>query len=117
MKEKTQRQLQASEQIKRIIADHFSREGLSAIMGSYVTILRADVSPDMKNCKIFVDIFGDEAKNDDILARLNGMAANLRFALSQKLAMRNCPELHFVLDGNSQYALDIEARIEEEKGE
>jgi len=50
---KSQRQLQIGENIKRNMADIFIREGLSNISGSLISIVQADVSPDIKNVKIF----------------------------------------------------------------
>ena len=114
IKAQSQRQLQAGEQIKRLVAEHFSREGFSTILGSYITILKADISPDMKNCKIFIDIFGKKENSAEILQKLNSIAPNFRHELGKKLAMRNTPELVFVLDETSQHALDIEDLLNKE---
>ena len=51
---KSQRQLQVGEQIKRIVASIFLQEDIFVIKGAQVTIARADVSPDMKNARIFL---------------------------------------------------------------
>ncbi len=111
---KSQRQLQVGEQIKRIIADIFMREGLSVMNGSHITILEADVSPDIKNVKIYIDIFGDKNKTEAILSRLNQAAPQFRFALGKKLTSRNTPEILFVLDTTRDNALRLEGLIEKE---
>jgi len=111
---KSQRQLQVGEQIKRIIAEIFMRNGLSTISGSYITILEADISPDMKNCKVFIDIFGKKENSAEILQKLNAAAPNLRHELGKKLTMRGAPELKFFLDDSSQHAIDIDSLIAEE---
>ncbi len=113
-KPKTQRQLQVGESIKRIVADIFLKKGLSSISGNYITILQADISADMKNCKIFIDIFGDNSKNNEILEKLNLMSKNIRFELSKKLTMRNSPEIIFILDKTSQNSIDIKNLIDSE---
>ena len=50
---KTQRQLQIGENIKRILTDIFIRNDITTAKNSYITITEADVSPDAKNAKIF----------------------------------------------------------------
>ena len=53
---KSQRQLQIGENIKRIMSEIFLQEDFSVIMSNVITIIEADVSPDAKNVKIFVNI-------------------------------------------------------------
>lgn len=113
-KPKSQRQLQASQLIKKILADIFMKEGYSQIKGSYITILEADISPDFKNCKIFIDILGDENKNREIVNKLNEMTKIFRHEISKKLAMRKSPELKFCLDETMKNALNISDLIEQE---
>lgn len=111
---KSQRQLQVSEQIKRIIADIFLRDGYSTILGSFVTVLEADVSPDIKNVRIYLDIFGDQKNNKKILEKLNDMAPHFRHLLGSKMTSRNTPEIHFLLDDTQQKAIDLEILIDSE---
>lgn len=111
---KSQRQLQVGEQIKRIIADIFLREGLMTIMGNYITILEADASPDIKNVRIYLDIFGDTKNRDQILARLNNAAPHFRHELGKRLSSRNTPEISFILDRTEENALRLEALIDQE---
>lgn len=111
---KSQRQLQVGEQIKRIIADIFLREGLTTIMGNYITILEADASPDIKNVRIYIDIFGDTKNKDQILDRLNKAAPHFRYELGKRLTSRNTPEIYFVLDRTEENALRLESLIDQE---
>lgn len=111
---KSQRQLQVNERIKRSVAEIFSNSGLSTIAGAYVTILEADTSPDMKNCKIFVDVFGGDDKKMAILDKLNEISPRVRMELGKDLTMRSTPNLKFVLDESSQNAIDIDNLINQE---
>lgn len=112
-KEKSQRQLQASQQIKKIIADIFMRGGFSQIGGGYITILEADISPDFKNCKIYIDIFGDVDKGE-IIKKLNLKTNEFKHQLAQKLTLRIAPQIKFFLDETSQNALELEDLLKKE---
>ncbi len=112
--EKSQRQLQVNERIKRSVAQIFSNSGLSTIAGAYITVLEADISPDMKNCKIFIDIFGGDDKKMAILDKLNEISPRIRMELGKDLTMRSNPNLKFILDESSQNAIDIDNLINQE---
>ena len=98
MKPKSQRQLQLGETIKRTMSDIFLREDILTLPGSYVTILEADVSPDAKNVKIYIDIFGNEEKHKEITKQLNEAAPALKTLMSKKMFSRSVPQIRFILD-------------------
>jgi ribosome-binding factor A len=111
---KSQRQLQVGETIKRAMSDIFMREDILTIPGSYITILEADVSPDAKNAKIFIDIFGNEKNHEKILEKLNELTPYFRHHLAKKITLRLVPEIVFLLDKTQQKALDLELLIANE---
>ncbi len=111
---KSQRQLQVGEQIKRIMADIFLRENLLTINNSHITILEADASPDIKNVRIYLDIFGDDKNHEKIIDKLNNAAPHFRFELGKRLTSRNTPEICFILDKTQASATKLEALINQE---
>jgi ribosome-binding factor A len=111
---KSQRQLQIGETIKRMMSDIFLRGDILNLSGSYVTILEADVSPDAKNVRIFIDIFGQEEKHPKIIEKLNEAAPHFRYQLAKKVTLRIVPEITFVLDKTGQNALRLETLISKE---
>ncbi len=110
---KSQRQLQIGEQIKRVLAEIFLQDNLFAIKNGYITILQADVSPDAKNAKIFIDIFGD-VDNKKIMSELKQISPYLRGKLSSKLNLRCTPELSFILDKTADEVTKIEDLLNQE---
>lgn len=111
---KSQRQLQIGETIKRMMSDIFLRGDILNLSGSYVTILEADVSPDAKNVRIFIDIFGQEEKHPKIIEKLNEAAPHFRYQLAKKITLRVVPEIIFVLDKTGSNAAKIENLISQE---
>jgi ribosome-binding factor A len=111
---KSQRQLQIGENIKRNMSEIFLREDILTVPGSYITILEADVSPDAKNVKIFIDIFGNETSHKKILDKLNDMVPFFRHQLAKRVMLRVIPEIVFVLDKTEEKASNLEALINKE---
>lgn len=108
---KSQRQLQIGENIKRTMSEIFLRNDILTVPGSYITILEADVSPDAKNVKIYIDIFGNEQIHNKIVDKLNDMAPHFRYELAKRIVLRVVPEISFVLDKTQDRALSLEALI------
>lgn len=116
MQKKSQRQLQVGEQIKRIVADVLLKEDAFIFPGAYITVLRADASPDIKNIKIIIDIFGqvDKASRLNLVERLNSSTGYFKSALAKQIRLRYMPEIVFVLDDGFNEAAKIEALIKKE---
>ena len=111
---KSQRQLQIGENIKRIMSDIFLRDDILNVPGSLITVLEADVSPDAKNVKIFIDIFGNEKIHEKIVEKLNEAAPHFRYQMAKKVTLRAVPEITFILDKTQKNAMNLEALIEDE---
>lgn len=111
---KSQRQLQIGENIKRAMADIFARGDILNIKDTYITILEADVSPDAKNVKIYIDIFGSENLHQQIIKDLNQASGFFRKEIAKKVALKSNPQISFILDNTSQNAINMEALIAKE---
>lgn len=111
---KSQRQLQIGETIKRVMSEIFLRDDILAVPGSLITVLEADVSPDAKNVKIYIDIFGNDAMHEKIVEKLNEAAPHFRYQMAKKVMLRVVPEITFVLDRTEAKALSLEELIAQE---
>lgn len=100
---KSQRQLQVGEAIKRAICEVFLEKGLLSIDNCIISILQADASPDLKAVKIYIDIFGNDEKiKNQIIKNLNKFANSLCFEMLKKINLRSAPQLSFILDKTPQ---------------
>ena len=113
---KSQRQLQIGETIKRVISEIFLRDDILTVPGSYITILEADVSPDMKNVKIYIDIFGGDQKiHQKIIKDLNQAVGHFRYELAKRISLRVVPEIIFIIDETQERAKKIAELINSEQ--
>ena len=95
-----------SEEVKKEV-DRIIRESLDdpRIRGTY-GIVRADVTRDLKQAKIYVSILGKELA-DPMMKALASAAGFVRRELGKRLQLRYIPELTFVLDKNIEYGIHI----------
>ena len=78
-------------------------------MSAIISIINADVAPDLKSCKVFVSIYDpNEQKKRDTFKILVENAGYIRHELSKVLSIRTVPELRFVMDESMEYGDKID---------
>ena len=108
---KSKKQLQVGENIRRIIASIFLNEDIFTSKIN-VIVKRADISPDMKNVKIFLAII-DDGNCDDIIKSLNKTNIFFENKIFHKLHLKNSPKIKFILDQNYENYHHIEKIIDD----
>lgn len=78
-----------------------------------IGITSVRTTPDMKYAKVYVSIFGDAQKKDEVMQVLEGAKGFLRKSIASALTTRYTPELHFELDDSVDYAMHIDKLLKE----
>ncbi|MCM1437911.1 MAG: 30S ribosome-binding factor RbfA [Roseburia sp.] len=87
-------------------------------MSAIISVVAADVAPDLKNCKIYISIYDpDENKKRLTFNVISENAGYIRHALSKVLRIRTVPELRFMLDESMEYGDKIDRLLNEIKTE
>ena len=81
------------------------------------SVTSVDVTPDLKECKVYVSVFGDDKAKQDTIAGLISAAGYIRRQLALGLNLRNTPELSFLLDESIEYAINMSKKIDDVIGE
>ncbi|MGI8608116.1 MAG: 30S ribosome-binding factor RbfA [Candidatus Dormibacteria bacterium] len=78
------------------------------------SIVEIDMSPDLQNAKIRVSTLGGDAEHKDMMEALQRARGHVRHELAQRLRnnLRRVPELRFIDDRNTEYAVHIGSLIE-----
>lgn len=84
------------------------------------SVTGAEVAPDLKTCKVYISVLGDEKAKEDTLSGLRSAEGYIRRLLAKNLNLRNTPELTFLLDQSIEYGVHmsklIDAVVEKESG-
>jgi ribosome-binding factor A len=78
-----------------------------------VTISGVDVSPDLKQARVFFSRFGNSAEIQRSLEGLQSAAGFIKKELGQRLKLRHVPELKFRHDPSFEYGDRIESLIKD----
>ncbi len=113
---KSQRQLKVGEEIRHLISNALLRESFydEHIKNNNITVTEVNISPDLKNAKVFVMPLGGK-KKDDVLDSLNKVSGRIKKIISNNLSLRQTPKLIFKIDETFEYANKIHYILEKIK--
>ncbi len=105
---KSHRQLKVGEELRHLISNALLRESFydEHIENNNITITEVNVSPDLKNAKIYVMPLGG-ANKLDALNSLSKASGRLKKIISSNINLRQTPKLTFKIDETFEYAKKI----------
>jgi len=77
------------------------------------SVVSVEVAPDLKNCKAYISVLGDDASVADTLAGLNSAKGFIRNRLAKSINLRNTPDIQFVMDQSIAYGVNMSKKIAE----
>lgn len=83
------------------------------VHGGMVSVVSAQVTPDLKYCKAYISVLGDEQAARDALAGLKSAEGYVRRELAHRVNLRNTPEIKFILDQSIEYGVNMSHLIDE----
>ena len=72
-----------------------------------VTVTHVEVSPDMRNAKVYVSVMGDDTQQKLSLRGLQSAAGFLQSKIAEEIDTRYTPRLMFVLDEGVKKSIEI----------
>lgn len=116
-KPKSVLQLKTQKKIQHILLEFFSKGEMSLGGQNFtLSINEVDISPNLRNLKIYVDISNMEEKNKKLVIKhLNEQDIYvIKKLLADKINLRYVPETIFILDESNDKLLKMEQLIKEE---
>ncbi|MCL2361192.1 MAG: 30S ribosome-binding factor RbfA [Defluviitaleaceae bacterium] len=113
MKRNSTRLTRINDEIVRVTAETIRSEMSDPRLGSVVSVMRAETTSDMKFCKIYVSVLGDEAKQKDSMEALKSGTGFVRKRIAEVINLRVTPEITFVFDDSIEYGMRMRKLIDE----
>ena len=77
------------------------------------SVTRVEVAPDLKTCKAFISVLGDDETLKKTLEGLRSAEGFLRRELARRINLRNTPQITFVADQSIAYGVNMAKLIDE----
>ena len=96
-------------ELSRII----SREIKDPRINPMTSVVSVEVAPDLKTCKAYISVLGDEQSQKDTITGLKSAEGYIRRELARTVNLRNTPEIKFILDQSIEYGINMSKLIDE----
>ena len=107
------RQLRINDEVMKELAEIIRSELSDPRIGVVTSVTRAEVTPDLKHCKIYVSILSDD--KDTVMNGLLSASGFIRKMLAERVNLRQTPELKFIHDDAIEHGMKISRMIDELK--
>lgn len=77
------------------------------------SVVSVEVAPDLKTCKAYISVLGDEQSQKDTITGLKSAEGYIRRELARTVNLRNIPEIKFILDQSIEYGINMSKLIDE----
>ena len=77
------------------------------------SVVSVEVAPDLKTCKAYISVLGDEQSQKDTITGLKSAEGYIRRELARTVNLRNTPEIQFILDQSIEYGINMSKLIDE----
>lgn len=100
-------------EVHKVLSEIISQELKDPRIRPMTTVVAVEVTPDLKYCKAYVSVLGDEEAGKETIQGLKSAVGFMRTQLAKRVNLRNTPELTFVLDQSIEYGVNMTRLIDE----
>lgn len=100
-------------EVHRVLAEIIRSEIKDPRINPMTSVVAVEVAPDLKTCKAWISVLGNEDSQNDTIAGLKSAEGYIRNLLAKKINLRNTPEIKFILDQSIAYGVSMSKKIDE----
>lgn len=100
-------------EVMKVLADVIRGEIKDPRISPLTSVIAVEVSPDLKTCKAWISVLGDEKMQADTLAGLRSAEGFIKNKIAKTINLRNTPEIHFIMDQSIAYGVSMSKKIDE----
>lgn len=112
MRKNSPKNLRINEEVARELSG-IIRELKDPRIGMMTSVMDAYVATDLKTCKVYISILGDEKTQKETMQGLESAKGYIRHELAVRMNMRNTPELTFIQDRSIERGVEMSKLIDE----
>ena len=102
-----------NEEVLRELSNIIRGEIKDPRINPMTSVVAVEVAPDLKTCKAYISVLGDEQSQKDTIAGLKSAEGYIRRTLAKNINLRNTPHVQFILDQSIEYGVNMSRLIDE----
>lgn len=103
-------------EVQKALAEIIRSDSKDPRISGLTSVTAVEVAPDLKSCKAWISVLGNEKEQADTMAGLKSAEGFIRSQLAKKVNLRNTPEVQFIADQSIAYGVSMSRLIDEIKG-
>lgn len=100
-------------EVHRVLAEIIRSEIKDPRINPMTSVVSVEVAPDLKTCKAWISVLGNEESQKDTLAGLKSAEGYIKNQLARKINLRNTPEIRFIIDQSIEYGVTMSKLIDD----
>ena len=100
-------------EVQRVLAEIIRGEIKDPRIAPMTSVVAVEVAPDLKTCKAWISVLGDEKAQADTLKGLRSAEGFIRGQLARTINLRNTPQITFIMDQSIAYGVNMSRLIDE----
>ncbi|MDO4522671.1 MAG: 30S ribosome-binding factor RbfA [Eubacteriales bacterium] len=117
MRKNSIKNTRVNSEVQRELANIIRGEIKDPRIHPLTSVVAAEVAPDLKTCKVYVSVLGDEEAQTQTLEGLRSAVGYIRRQLAKNLNLRNTPEIRFIMDQSIEYGVRMSKLIDDNRVE
>ena len=116
MKKNSVKNTRINGEVQRVLAEIIRGDIKDPRVSSLTSVVAVEVAPDLKTCKAWISVYGEEDVQKDTLEGLKSAEGYIRKELARRVNLRNTPEIRFIVDQSIAYGVRMSRLIDEVNG-
>ena len=100
-------------EVRRELAEIIRGDIKDPRVSPLTSVVSVEVAPDLKTCKAWISVYGDEQVQKDTIAGLKSAEGYIRRELAARINLRNTPEIRFIADQSIEHGVRMSRLIDE----
>ena len=117
MQKNSMKNMRINGEVQRELSNIIRSEVKDPRIAPMTSVVAVEVAPDLKTCKAYISVFGDEEAQNNTIKGRNSAEGYIRHALAKSINLRNTPEIRFILDQSIEYGVNMSKKIDEVIGQ
>ena len=113
MRKDSVKNIRINEEVMRELSNIIRSEVKDPRISPVTSVVSVEVAPDLKTCKAYISVLGDDEAASKTLEGLKSSAGFIRRELAHRVNLRNTPEITFIMDQSIAYAAHMSKLIDE----
>ena len=113
MRKNSTKNIRINGEVQRVLAEIIRGDIKDPRVSSLTSVVAVEVAPDLKTCKAWISVYGEEDVQKDTLEGLKSAEGYIRKELARRVNLRNTPEIRFIVDQSIAYGVRMSKLIDE----